>query len=101
MPDGSHEVWAGLHAKTMAGAVRSNVSGTNRESIRHIVKAPRAIAEIMNGLTLLDSRILDPCHDAGSACPRQETKAMAKAIVKLTTLTPEYSEYCNCLSNSL
>lgn len=101
MPDGSQEVWAGLHTNTMAGAAKSNVSGTNRESIRHIVKAPRAIAEIMNGLTLLDSRILDPCQDAGKACPRQDTKAMAKARIKLTTLTPEYSEYCSCLSNSL
>jgi len=101
MPDGSHEVWAGPHANAMAGAARSTISGTNRASIRHIVKAPRAAAEIMNGLTLLDSRILDPCQDAGKACPRQETKVMAKARVRLTALTPEYAEYCNCSSNSL
>ena len=101
MPEGSHEVWAGPHANAMGGATRSTISGTNRENIRHIVKAPRATAEIMNGLTLLDSRILDPRQDASRACPRQETKVMAKAKVTLTALTPEYSEYCNCSSNSL
>jgi hypothetical protein len=85
----------------MAGAARSTINGINRDNIRHIVKAPRAAAEIMNGLTLLDSRILDPCQEAGKACPRQETKDMAKARVTLTALTPEYPEYCNCSSNIL
>ena len=67
--------------------------GINNASTRHIVNAPLTAAEMKNGLTLLDSRILAPCHEVGRACPRQEIKAMVNAIVTLTALNPEYSEY--------
>ena len=101
MPEGSQDTWAGPHTNAMAGAARSTIRGINNESTRDIVKTPRAAAEMMNGLTLLDSRILAPCQEAGRACPRQEIRAMEKARITLTTLVPEYCEYWSCSSNNL
>ena len=88
-PEGSQVDWADPHANAIAGAAISTIRGRKRDKTRQTVSAPLAIAEIMNGWTLLDSSISAPCQVANIACPMHEVTAITNAKDRLTELIPE------------